>query len=135
MTAATLAPTALAPHSAAALALLDDPQEWGAFSRADRHDPAQWESSVVIEGMHCAACSLTVEDALRQVPGVVSAQVSAASQRARVVWSSAVVQPSGWMQAVQQAGYRAVPANDVFASERRRKASRQALWRWLVAGL
>ncbi|MBX9818561.1 MAG: cation transporter, partial [Burkholderiaceae bacterium] len=135
MTVATLAPTALAPHSAAALALLDDPQEWGAFSRADRHDPVQWESSVVIEGMHCAACSLTVEDALRQVPGVLSAQVSAASQRARVVWSSAVVQPSGWMQAVQQAGYRAVPANDVFASERRRKASRQALWRWLVAGL
>lgn len=123
------------PHPVAALALLDDPQEWSSFSHADRHDPAQWESSVVIEGMHCAACSLTVEDALRQVPGVFSAQVSAASQRARVVWSSAVVQPSRWMQAVQQAGYRAVPANDVFASERRRKAARQALWRWLVAGL
>lgn len=135
MTAATLTSPPLAPHSAATLALLDDPQEWGAFSRPDQYDPAQWESSVVIEGMHCAACSLTVEDALRQVPGVLSAQVSAASQRARVVWSSAVVQPSGWMQAVQQAGYRAVPANDVFASERRRKASRQALWRWLVAGL
>nr|WP_315478315.1 cation-translocating P-type ATPase [uncultured Rhodoferax sp.] len=135
MIAATLASTAPMPHPVAALALLDDPQEWSSFSHADRHDPAQWESSVVIEGMHCAACSLTVEDALRQVPGVLSAQVSAASQRARVVWSSAVVQPSRWMQAVQQAGYRAVPANDVFASERRRKAARQALWRWLVAGL
>lgn len=135
MIAATLDSSAPMPHSGAALALLDDPQEWGAFSRADRNDPAQWESSVVIEGMHCAACSLTVEDALRSVPGVISAQVSAASQRARVVWSSAVVQPSRWMQAVQQAGYRAVPAQDVFASERRRKAARQALWRWAVAGL
>lgn len=135
MIVATLASQSPMPHPAAALALLDDPQEWGAFSRADRHDPAQWESSVVIEGMHCAACALTVEAALCQVPGVRSAQVSAASQRARVVWSSAVVQPSGWMQAVQQAGYRAVPANDVFASERRRQTARQALWRWLVAGL
>ena len=134
MIAATLVPAAPVPHSGDALALLDDPMEWSAFSQADRHDPLQWESSVVIEGMHCAACSLTVEDALRRVPGVVNAQVSAASQRARVVWSSAVVQPSRWMQAVQQAGYRAVPANDVFASERRRIAARQSLWRWLVAG-
>ena len=36
---------------------------------------------------------------------------------------------------VQQAGYRAVPANDLFASERRRREARQALWRWGVAGL
>jgi Cu2+-exporting ATPase len=28
-----------------------------------------------------------------------------------------------------------VPANDVFASERRKQETRQALWRWLVAGL
>ena len=56
MIAATLASTAPMPHPVAALALLDDPQEWSSFSHADRHDPAQWESSVVIEGMHCAAC-------------------------------------------------------------------------------
>jgi Cu2+-exporting ATPase len=135
MSAATLTTSSVAPHAPAALALLDDPQEWSAFSRADAHAPDSWESSVVIEGMHCAACSLTVEDALRQVPGVLSAQVSAASQRARVRWSASAVQPSRWMLSVQQAGYRAVPANDVFASERRRVAARQALWRWLVAGL
>ncbi|APW42449.1 heavy metal translocating P-type ATPase [Rhodoferax saidenbachensis] len=122
-------------HSDAHLGLLDDPQEWGAFSRASAHDPSQWESSVVIEGMHCAACSLTVEDALRRVPGVISAQVSAASHRAQVVWSATQVQPSRWMQAVQGAGYRAIPANDMFASERRKQETRKALWRWLVAGL
>jgi Cu2+-exporting ATPase len=122
-------------HSDAHLGLLDDPQEWSAFSRVSAHDPSRWESSVVIEGMHCAACSLAVEDALRQVPGVISAQVSAASHRAQVLWSAAHVQPSRWMQAVQGAGYRAVPANDMFASERRRQETRKALWRWLVAGL
>ncbi len=89
----------------------------------------------MIEGMHCAACSLTVEEALTRVPGVISAQVGAASHRAKVIWTDQQVQPSAWMQAVQGSGYRAVPANDVFASERRKQETRQALWRWLVAGL
>jgi Cu2+-exporting ATPase len=39
------------------------------------------------------------------------------------------------MASVQGSGYRAVPANDVFANERRKVETRQALWRWLVAGL
>ena len=123
------------PHSAEALRLLDDAQEWAAFSRPDQKDPDLWESNVVIEGMHCAACALNIEDALRATPGVVKVEVGAASHRARVVWSAAVVQPSRWMKAVQDIGYRAVPANDSFAGERRKQETRQALWRWLVAGL
>ena len=122
-------------HSDAELWLLDDPQEWTAFSRPSSQGADCWESNVVIEGMHCAACSLTVEDALTRIPGVISAQVGAASHRAKVVWSSDVVKPSVWMQSVQSSGYRAVPANDAFASERRKLETRQALWRWLVAGL
>ena len=115
--------------------LLDDPQEWSAFSRPAQETPGCWESHLVIEGMHCAACALTVEDALLAVPGVSSASVSAGSHRARVVWQADVVLPSHWMQAVHKVGYRAVPANDAFANQRRRLETRKALWRWLVAGL
>jgi P-type Cu2+ transporter len=128
-------PAFVLPHSAETLRLLDDPTEWSAFSRPSARGNACWESSVVIEGMHCAACSLAVEDAIARVPGVLEVQVSAASNRAKVVWSANAVQPSGWMEAVQKSGYRAVPANDVFATERRRMETRKALWRWLVAGL
>ncbi len=117
-----------------ALPLLDDPLEWSAFSREVPEQPGCWESSVAIQGMHCAACSMTVEEALLQVPGVVSAQVSGASQRARVVWAAARVLPSVWIGAVYAAGYGAVPANDAFANERRRVENRQALWRMAVAG-
>jgi len=116
------------------LTLLDDPQEWSAFSRPLAQQPTCWESSVVFEGMHCAACALSIEDALRLVPGVVSVDVSAASHRGRIVWSDQAVKPSGWMQAAQRAGYRAVPANDAFANDRRRAETRQALWRLSVAG-
>ena len=125
-----------APHSEIELRLLDDPHEWQAFSRpAQTSGTGCWESNVVIEGMYCAACSFTVEDTLLAVPGVRSAQVSAASRRARIVWSQDQVKPSVWMAAVQQSGYRALPANDVFVNERRRVETRKALWRWLVAGL
>ena len=117
------------------LALLDDPQEWSVFSRPLDGQPGCWESSVVFEGMHCAACSLTIEDALRRMPGVLSADVSAASHRGRVVWSDQAVKPSGWVQAAARAGYPAVPAHDAFANDRRRVETRQALWRLGVAGL
>ena len=118
-----------------AFGLLDDPQEWSAFSRPLTGRASGWESSVVIEGMRCAACALTVEDALRAVPGVLQAEVSAGSQRAQVRWAADQVLPSRWMQAVQAAGYRALPGNDALARARRLAASRRALWRLLVAAL
>ena len=127
---------------AAHAVLLDDPQEWSAFGRPvgptgqAAEDPAScaWDSQVVLEGMHCAACALTIEDALRRVPGVLQADVSAATRRARVVWQPSQVQPSQWMDAVHKAGYRAMPAMDAFAREQRQRENRRALWRWLVAG-
>lgn len=130
------------PPPAAQAALLDDPQEWSAFGRPvvpagiAPVDPASctWDSHVVLEGMHCAACALTIEDALRSVPGVLQADVSAATRRARVMWQPSQVQPSQWMEAVRKAGYRAMPAMDAFAREQRQRESRRALWRWLVAG-
>ena len=121
-------------------ALLDDPQEWSAFGKPLAGAPqaaaaeALWESHVVLEGMHCAACALTIEDALRRVPGVTEVDVSAATRRARVVWHPGQVLPSRWMEAVRHAGYRAMPAMDAFAREQRQREHRRALWRWLVAG-
>jgi len=64
------------------LQLLDEPQEWSAFSRPDPRQLDVWESNLLIEGMHCAACALTIEDALKAVPGVQQADVSAATRRA-----------------------------------------------------
>lgn len=131
----------------AAVSLLDDPQEWLGFGRpctpsgsaldaSAVADPASttWDSHVVLDGMHCAACALTIEDALKSVPGVLQADVSAATRRARVVWQPGRVLPSQWMAAVRSAGYRAVPAMDAFVRGQRLVESRRALWRWLVAG-
>ncbi len=116
-------------------AALDDPLEWPAFGRALDAAGGLWQSHMVVQGMHCAACALTVEQALQALPGVYSARVSAASQRVSLRWEPARVLPSAWLAAVQRAGYTLVPANDVFAAQQRRLEQRAALWRWAVAGL
>ena len=58
-----------------------------------------------VTGMSCAACSGRVERALRAVPGVVSAQVNLATERAEV---SGTATPAVLIEAVKRAGY-AVP--------------------------
>ena len=115
--------------------LLDDPQEWAAFSLPEKSEAGCWSSSVVFEGMHCAACAITIEDALRSVPGVASVQVSAASHRGRIVWSPDQTRPSQWMRSVERFGYKAIPANDAHAHERRRQEGRRMVWRLSVAAL
>ena len=123
--------------------VVDDRQEWEAFSRPAgaregggnvNGTPRTWESFIAINGMYCAACSLTVEQALLAVPGVESASVNAASHVARVVWSPARTRPSQWFDAVARAGYNAVPVADPLQDLARAAASRMMLWRLLVAG-
>ena len=120
------------------LTRFDDPQEWAVFSRhcADTTDGTvqRWESQVVVRGMHCAACALTLEQVLLGVHGVVSARVSAASARASIVWSTTLTRPSEWLTAPLALGYQLFPSSDAFAHTDSRQQSRLALWRWLVAG-
>jgi Cu2+-exporting ATPase len=119
-------------------ALLDEKQEWLRFSQQQNSsDIAQdgvWRSHVVIEGMYCAACAFNIEQALMAVPGVQSVEVSASTHRAKVVWAQAKVLPSQWFKAIADAGYSALPAADNVQRQARLQETRQALWRWLVAG-
>lgn len=136
------APSRDFPAVAGELHLLDDPAEWDSFGKPLAAVPGQsyvpqdvevWDSHIALDGMYCATCALTIEDALRAVPGVERAEVSAAAKRARVVWRPALVLPSQWMAAVQKAGYKAFPARDAVAREIRLAQHRKALWRWLLA--
>lgn len=117
-------------------AVYDDPEVWAAFSQpVDKHSQAQvFQSFVVVRGMSCAACALTLETALGCVKGVLAVQVSAASARASVTWSAAQTQPSSWLNAGLASGYQLLPADDALSIEGDRQQSRLVLWRWLVAG-
>ncbi len=116
-------------------AVIDDPQEWAAFSRPSTRAQGLIESNIMIDGITCSACAVTIEKALCAMPGVQRADVSAASRRATVLWSPQQVLPSQWMGEIRKAGYLPLPANDSSARAARLQESRTMLWRWLVAGL
>ncbi len=62
---------------------------------------------LAITGMTCATCAGRVEKALRAVPGVVSASVNLATERAHVETLAGVAGEAALMEAVVRAGYGA----------------------------
>ena len=119
------------------LAVLDDDIELARFTfpRTTADGVRTGESALRIGGMHCSGCATLVEQALRRVEGVLSANVSAASQCATVQWDVARTRPSALVRAVAAAGYEAVPDTAAGARLMRRKEARDALWRLFVAAL
>ncbi len=119
------------------LAVLDDAIELARFTfpRTTADGLRTAESALRIGGMHCSGCATLVEQALRRVDGVLSANVSAASQCATVQWDVARTRPSALVRAVAAAGYEAVPDTAAGARLMRRKEARDALWRLFVAAL
>jgi Cu+-exporting ATPase len=63
------------------------------------------EAQAAVTGMHCASCVLTVEKALKALPGVESAAVNLADQTARIRYRPGVVSPHQMIAAVKKAGY------------------------------
>ncbi len=79
-----------------------------------------------IEGMTCASCSSRVEKALAKVPGVVSAEVNLATERAEVQFESPAT-TKALIAAVQAAGYSASKPSSSASS-----AAAGATW-WPIA--
>jgi P-type Cu+ transporter len=76
-------------------------------------DLALREWSFPVEGMSCASCVGRVEKALKQVPGVVSAEVNLATERATVRAAGGGPDAATLATAVEKAGYSArMPADN-----------------------
>lgn len=110
------------------------PDAWHALSTPVHKAPGQREITLAVDGMHCAACSLIVEQALLRSPGVLSAEVNGATATARLVWAPAQGGPADWLASLRRAGYTASPVQGTSATEQVQNAQRLLLWRWLVAG-
>jgi len=59
-----------------------------------------------IQGMHCASCVLTIEQALKQTPGVLAATVNLATQQAHIEYVPGLIDRKGLVHAVEAAGYQ-----------------------------
>lgn len=92
------------------------------------------ETMLLIEGVRCSACVWLIERSLGALAGVVSVQVNAAAQRARVIWQDGAITLPQILEHLSRTGYRALPLDAKALNDVRRRESRDALKRLLVAG-
>ncbi len=71
------------------------------------------EVTLVLKGMHCAACVARVERALADLPGVEEARVNLATRQARVRYDPRRANLEAFQKAVQAAGYEVEEASPV----------------------
>lgn len=62
-----------------------------------------------VSGMHCASCVNRIEEELRKLPGIESAAVNLATERAQVRYQAAQLSPERIVAAIASAGYQAEP--------------------------
>ncbi|MBW2340695.1 MAG: copper-translocating P-type ATPase [Deltaproteobacteria bacterium] len=80
-----------------------------------------------VTGMTCANCALTIERTLKKrVPGVVSASVNFASERARVEYIPSVATIDDMIAVIEKAGYGAIRPDGVLGDEDTELAVRNA---------
>ena len=122
--------------AASSFAAVDDTEFQGSFTRAigsDSHAPAEREAFIAIEGMTCAACALSIRQALRPVQGVHGLDINVATGSARLVWDPSNVNLSRLFETIAALGYKPYPADDFLAEARRQSAQKTLLWQFLVA--
>ncbi len=72
----------------------------------DRGAAAPARTQIDVRGMVCAACALLIEHRLRRAPGVVTAQVDFAGQRAYIGFDPLRTDPESLRRLIDRAGYR-----------------------------
>ncbi len=93
------------------------------------------ESTLLLEGIECAACLWLNERHLASVPGVEQAEVNYATHRARVLWHPSRTRLSAILEAVRRIGYTAHPYDPARAESLLEDERRRALRRLGLAGL
>lgn len=92
------------------------------------------ETSLILEGVTCAACMWLNERHIALQPGVSAVQINYATRRVRVRWDERKGKLSDILGAIQAIGYRAYPYDAARAEDIAERERRTMLWRVFVAG-
>jgi len=65
------------------------------------------EATLEVNGMTCGHCTMSVEKALKESEGVLSASVDLSSKKARISFDEGKISVDQLLTAVQEAGYEA----------------------------
>ncbi|UVL85737.1 cadmium-translocating P-type ATPase [Pseudomonas sp. B21-028] len=114
------------------LALYDRPDMQQSFVR---HEGELAETTLLMEGISCAACGWLIEKQLRSLPAVAEARLNLSNHRLQVRWADAELPLSTLLAELRQIGYVAHPYQADQASEQLAAQNRLALRQLGVAGL
>ncbi len=115
--------------------------ELALYDRADvqqpfvRHEGELAQTTLLIEGISCAACGWLIEKHLRNLPEVAEARLNLSNHRLLVSWSDSQLPLSRLLAELRQIGYAAHPYQPDRAAEQLASENRTALRQLGVAGL
>ncbi|SDT31751.1 Cu2+-exporting ATPase [Pseudomonas sp. Z003-0.4C(8344-21)] len=115
--------------------------ELALYDRADvqqpfvRHEGELAETTLLMEGISCAACGWLIEKHLRTLPAVAEARLNLSNHRLHVRWADAQLPLSQILAELRHIGYAAHPYQADRASEQLASENRRALRQLGVAGL
>jgi len=92
------------------------------------------ETTLLVEGIHCAACVWLIEHGLADLEGVLTANVNMAHHRLQLRWDRDQVLLSAVLKRLAQIGYKAVPYNQEVAEGAAAKRHKALLYRMAFAG-
>lgn len=91
------------------------------------------EVSLIIEGIHCAACVWLNEKALHKMPGIIEAHINYTNNKARIVWDSNILKLSAIIDMIRAIGYNAYPYDASMQEVRSNKERKEYYLRMAVA--
>ena len=95
--------------------------------------------TIPIGGMTCAACAQRIEKALRKLPGVTSASVNFATEKATVNYDPQQIRVSALREAIEKAGYKALAVSKSDTADedkaRKQKEIRRMWTKFIVAAV
>jgi Cu2+-exporting ATPase len=100
-----------------------------------RQEGEQSETTLLIEGISCAACGWLIERHLQRLPAISEAQLNLSNQRLHVCWDQSRLPLSRLLNELRKIGYAAHPWQADRASEQLAADNRLALRQLGVAGL
>lgn len=89
--------------------------------------------SLVIEGIHCAACVWLNEKALHKMDGVIEAHINYTNNKARITWDDQSVKLSSIIDMIRAIGYNAFPYDASLQEVRANKERKEYYLKMAVA--
>ncbi|MGI9290949.1 MAG: heavy metal translocating P-type ATPase, partial [Gammaproteobacteria bacterium] len=92
-------------------------------------------ADLLIQGVHCAACTWLIENTLKKISGVVAIEVNPVTTRGELQWDPDQINLAALLETIEQTGYLPTPFTEHEHYRASEEERRLALRRLLVAGL